>query len=226
MINDSGALAERLAFAGHLPPQEAGSAADLIAAAYTHDAGLPLADEVMQTVALTNTARAIVEHALAYGTVLRPTAPQLQGVAVAVWLPAEAPPLPEVDADLVAACGPFIRQLFAYDAMLRTRQSDERYDVLWFTAVQPAIRRRQIASSLLQHRYRVLASQNRPVFSLAPTAPARALLSAVGFRDHARAVAPGSSGIPPFPMRWGRRQSWTGLANKARSGTRVAGAGR
>lgn len=226
MINDSGALAERLAYAGHLPPQEAGSAADLIAAAYTHDAGLPLADEVMQTVALTHTARAIVEHAQDYGTVLRPTAPRLQGLAVAVWLPAEAPPLPDVDADLVAAGGTYIRQLFAYHAMLRTHQSDERYDVLWFTAVHPAIRRCQIASSLLQHRHLVLASQNRPVFSLAPTAPARALLFAVGFRDHARAVAPGSSGIPPFPMLWGRRPSWTGLINKGSAGKRVAGAGR
>ena len=73
---------------------------------------------------------------------------------------------------------------------------------------------------LLQHRHRVLASQNRRTFALAPTVQARHLLSSVGFQDHATAmVAPGGD-APPFPMRWGRRAAWADLLNSASGAAR------
>jgi GNAT superfamily N-acetyltransferase len=204
----------RPAAAGHLMPTEIDSAADLIVRAYTDDPGAPVADTVVHGIALARVARTVVQHAADHGTVLRPTAPRLRDLAVAVWLPAEAPPMPDLDPDLVAAGGPRTRQLFAYDEALRARFGGERYDVLWFVAVHPSMRRRGIARMLLQHRHRVLASQNRQTFALAPTVPARNLLSSVGFRDHATAmVAP--SDAPPIPMRWGHRADWTGLLNAA-----------
>ena len=227
MINRSEAVTARLADAGHPTPDEIGSAGELIATAYTYDVDQQPADHVVQAMALACVARTVVAHAAAHGTVLRPTAPELPVLAVAVWLPAEAPPLPQLDDDLIAACGPYSRQLFAHAAMLRAQNGDERYDMLWFTAVHPTMQRRHVAGSLLQHRRRVLASQNRRTFALAPTVHARTLLSTVGFRDHHSAIGLGPAEAPPFPMRWGHRPAWTDLINSAsRATARVAGARR
>jgi GNAT superfamily N-acetyltransferase len=208
---------DRLATAGHLMPTEIDAASDLIGRAYTGDPGALVADTVVQGIALARIARTVVHHAAAHGTVLRPTAPRLRDLAVAVWLPAEAPPLPDLDLDpdLVAACGPYTERLFAYDTALRARYGGERHDVLWFTAVHPSMRRRGTARMLLQHRHRVLASQNRRTFALAPNAQARNLLSSVGFQDHATTMAAPGGDAPPIPMRWGRRADWTDLLTAA-----------
>jgi GNAT superfamily N-acetyltransferase len=206
---------KRLVAAGHLMPTEIDAASDLIGMAYTDDAGAPIADTVVQAIASASVARTVVQHAAAHGTVLRPTAPRLRDLAVAVWLPAEAPPLPDLDPDLVAVCGPYIEQLFAYDAALRAKYGDERHDMLWFVAVHPSMRRRGVARMLLQHRHRVLASQNRRTFALAPTVPARNLLSSVGFRDDATAMEAPGGDAPPIPMRCGPRADWTDLLNTA-----------
>ena len=129
--------------------------------------------------------------------------------------------MPDLDPDLVAACGPYTEQLFAHDTALRAQYGGERHDVLWFTAVHPSMRRRGIARMLLQHRRRVLASQNRRTFALAPTVQAQDLLSSVGFQDHVPAVAPpGGGDAPPFPMRWGRRAAWADLLNSASGAAR------
>lgn len=213
---------DRLATAGHLMPTEIDAASDLIVRAYTYDAGAPDADTVVQGIALAHVTRTVVHHAAAHGTVLRPTASRLRDLAVAVWLAAEAPPMPDLDPDLVAACGPYTAQLVACDATLRTRYGAERYDVLWFTAVHPAIRRRGIARMLLQHRHRVLASQNRRTFALAPTVQARKLLSSVGFQDQDQepVVSQPGGDAPPFAMRWGRRAAWADLLNAANGAAR------
>lgn len=205
---------ERLAAASHLMPAEIDAAGDLIGRLYTYDASKPAADTVVQAIALARIARAVVQHAAGHGTVLRPTAPRLRDLAVAVWLPAEAPPLPKLDPDLVAACGPYTEQLLAYDKALHTRYGGERYDVLWFAAVHPSVRRCGIARMLLKHRHRVLASQGRRTFALAPTVQARNLLMSVGFKDHLPAIArPGSA--PLFPMLCGPRLAWADLLNGA-----------
>jgi GNAT superfamily N-acetyltransferase len=211
---------DRLPTAGHLMPTEIDAASDLIGRAYTGDAGAPVADTVVQGIALARVARAVVQHAAAHGTVLRPTAPRLRDLAVAVWLPAEAPSLPDFDLDLVAACGPYTEQMFAHDTALRAQYGGERHDVLWFTAVHPSMRRGGVARMLLQHRHRVLASQNRRTFALAPTVQARNLLTSIGFRDHVPAVTPPGGDAPPFPMRWGRRTAWAGLLNTASGAAR------
>jgi hypothetical protein len=92
---------KRLAAAGHLMSTEIDAAADLIGRAYTDDSSKPVADKVVHAIALASLARTVVRHAAAHGTVLRPTAPQLRDVALAVWLPAEAPALPDLDPDLM-----------------------------------------------------------------------------------------------------------------------------
>ena len=205
---------ERLAAARPLAPAETDAAVDVIAAAYTasHPAMTP--ETIIQQSAWAGMLRTVVKHAVAHGTVLRPTAPRLHHLAAAVWLPAEAPPLPPLDRDLLAACGPYTELLFSYDAMLRARYGGERYDVLWHAAVHPSMRRRGIARMLLHHRHRVLASQGRRTFALAPSVPARDLLTSVGFRTHLPTVDPAPS-TPLFPMLCGPRLFHTDLLNPA-----------
>ena len=142
----------------------------------------------------------LVDHAMLHGTVHTIANRE----AVAVWLPAGVPDLPEIDnydENLRRACGGHADRFRALDQVMHAHHPTEpAHEYLALLAVHPSRQNQGVGSYLLRARHHDLDRAGRPAYLEASSIRSRDLYRRHGYQPIAAPFAPNSAVAAMWPM--------------------------
>lgn len=160
-------------------------------------------DEAQRVPAMAAQFEMLVAHAVEYGDV-HVAEDQVTGepVGVGVWFPpTPIPDIPDYDARLAAACGPYTARFAELDsAMHDAHPTGTDHAYLLFLAVSESHRNHGIGSALLNVRHSVLDQEKAPAYLDASGLHSRGLYLRHGYVDHAPPY--GVGGLKCFYPMW------------------------
>ncbi|MBQ0901338.1 N-acetyltransferase [Micromonospora sp. U21] len=139
----------------------------------------------------------LVEHAMRHGLVYA----SVDRAAVAVWFPSvgePAPPPPDYDARLAAACGDWTDRFQHLDELFAANHPHPDHHHLAFLAVQPDRQGRGLGTALLEHHHAWLDANGMPGYLEASSPRSRDLYAQHGYRAGEPFRVP--DGTPFWPM--------------------------
>ncbi|SCL33178.1 Acetyltransferase (GNAT) family protein [Micromonospora nigra] len=139
----------------------------------------------------------MVDHAVRHGLVYATT----DRAGVAVWFPSvgdPAPPPPDYDARLSAACGQWTERFVHLDKLFADHHPHDDHHHLAFLAVDPARQGQGLGTALLRHHHAVLDAQGMPAYLEASCPRSRDLYARHGYRVDEPFRLP--DGTPFWPM--------------------------
>ncbi|KOX10518.1 GNAT family N-acetyltransferase [Micromonospora profundi] len=134
-----------------------------------------------------------MRHGLVYGTADRS--------AVAVWFPSvgePAPPPPDYDARLAAACGEWTDRFQHLDELFAANHPHDDHHHLAFLAVEPDRQGHGLGTALLKHHHAWLDANDMPAYLEASDPRSRDLYARNGYRAREPFRVP--DGTPFWPM--------------------------
>ncbi|MGW3808160.1 GNAT family N-acetyltransferase [Micromonospora sp. NPDC005113] len=139
----------------------------------------------------------LVEHAMRHGLVCA----SADRAAVAVWFPSvgdPAPPPPDYDARLAAACGEWTDRFEHLDELFAANHPHPDHHHLAFLAVQPDRQGQGLGTALLEHHHAWLDANGMPGYLEASSPRSRDLYAQHAYRAGEPFRVP--DGTPLWPM--------------------------